>query len=209
MTVSRAYAANDTPVPESTLVQLFFEAVDEFGDEPALRRVLSEATIADVSYRDVLGTVKRIAAGFEARGIGRGEHVAILSENRPEWAIADYGCICAGVLGVPIYVTLTAPQVAYQLHDAGVRLVFASTKEQVDKALAAIAEKGLRVDVVAFDQPSDPSRRVISWDDFLESGRVRAEAWSDAEFRKSALRAKPSDVATLIYTSGTTGEPKG
>ena len=209
MSTTRVYAANDTPVPESTLVHLFFEAVDELGDRPALRRVRSETEITDVSYRSVLATVKQVAAAFEARGIGRGERVAILSENRPEWAIADYGCLCAGVLGVPIYITLTAPQVAYLFHDAGVRLAFASTKDQVEKVLAAAAEKGLSVEVVAFDEPTDRSRRVISWADFLESGRARAAGWSDADFRSSALAAKPGDVATLIYTSGTTGEPKG
>jgi long-chain acyl-CoA synthetase len=203
------YAANHTPVPESTLVELFFEAIDEFGAKPALRRVRSETQIDDVSYRDVLATVKQIAAAFAARGIGRGERVAILSENRPEWAMADYGCLCAGVLGVPIYVTLTATQVAYLLHDSGARLVFASSREQAEKALAAAAERRLTVEVVSFDQPSDPSRRTTSWADFLGSGRPRAAAWSDADFRASALQAKPHDVATLIYTSGTTGEPKG
>jgi long-chain acyl-CoA synthetase len=203
------YAADQTPVPRSTLVELFFEAVDEFGSKPALRRVRTETEIVDVSYQDVLATVKQIAGAFAERGIGRGERAAILAENRPEWAIADYGCLCAGVLAVPIYVTLTAPQVAYLLHDAGVRLVFASTKDQVDKALAAAKERGLSIDVVAFDQPSDRSRRVTSWTDFLASGRARADAWSDADFRKAAMQARPDDVATVIYTSGTTGEPKG
>ncbi|MGE0160328.1 MAG: long-chain fatty acid--CoA ligase [Gemmatimonadales bacterium] len=203
------YATNPTPVERSTLVGLFFEAVEEFADRPALRWVRSETQIDDVSYRAVLGMVKRIAAAFDARGIGPGERVGILAENRPEWAIADYGCLCAAVLPVPIYVTLTAPQVAYLLADAGVRLVFASTASQVDKALAAAGERGMSIEVVAFDQPSDPSRRIVSWADFLETGRARAEGWSDAEFRARALRAKPDDVATLIYTSGTTGEPKG
>jgi long-chain acyl-CoA synthetase len=204
-----SYLKNDTPVPESTLVQLFLEAVDEFGEKTALRRVRSPTSIEDTSYRQVLATVKEVAAAFDARGIGRGERVAILSENRPEWAIADYGCLCAGVLGVPVYVTLSATQVAYVLHDAGVRLVFASSREQVEKALAAANERGLTFDIVAFDQPSDSSRRITSWEDFLASGRARANAWSDGDFRRSALQAEPGDVATIIYTSGTTGEPKG
>jgi long-chain acyl-CoA synthetase len=203
------YAANDTPVPESTLVDLFFMAVEEFGDKAALRRVRSETQVTDVSYRQVLSTAKQVAAAFEARRIGRGDRVAILSENRPEWAIADYACLCTGVLGVPIYVTLSAPQVAYLLHDAGVRLVFASSKEQVEKALAAAKERGLTVDVVAFDHPTDSTRRITSWDDFLASGRKRADGWSDADFRRTVLQARPGDVATIIYTSGTTGEPKG
>ena len=67
----------------------------------------------------------------------------------------------------------------------------------------------MTVEVVSFDRPTDPSRRITSWDDFLDSGRPRAAAWSDAEFRASALQAKPHADATLIYTTGTTGEPKG
>ncbi len=206
---SVTYAANDLRVSESTLVELFFEAIDRHAGGIALSRVRSETEVADLSHADVLRLVKRVASSLEARGIVRGDRAAILSENRPEWSLADYGCLCGGVWGVPIYTTLTAPQVGYLLQDSGAKLVFASTPEQVDKALAAAKERGLQIEVVSFDGPSDATRRVTSWSDFLEAAKARADAWPDAEFRRSAMSARPGDVATLLYTSGTTGEPKG
>ncbi|HUP52059.1 MAG TPA: long-chain fatty acid--CoA ligase [Longimicrobiales bacterium] len=206
---STSYATDRRPVPESTLVELFLDAVDRHGDHAALQRMPTAERVESISYRDVFGLVKQVAAALEARGMVRGDRVGILSENRPEWALADYGCLCAGVLDVPIYTTLTAPQVGYLLENSGARLVFASTVEQADKALAAAEARALEVDVVVFDPPAVPRERVIAWADFLAAGAERARAWSDEDFRRSAMQAKPDDVATVLYTSGTTGEPKG
>ncbi|HUF76196.1 MAG TPA: long-chain fatty acid--CoA ligase [Longimicrobiales bacterium] len=206
---STSYATDDRRVPESTLVELFFDAVDRFGDHTALQRMPTPESLEDISYREVLDVVKQVAAALQARGLARGDRVAILSENRPEWALTDFGCLCAGVLDVPIYTTLTAPQVGYMLHDSGAKIVFASTPEQAEKALAAAEGRGLTIDVVAFDPSSELPARVVPWSDFLASGSERGASWSDEEFRRAALQAKPDDVATVLYTSGTTGEPKG
>jgi len=204
-----SHTKNDTPVPTSTLVELFFEAVELHRERVALQRMTSETSLADITYGDVLVSVKQIVAALEGRGIVRGDRVAILSENRPEWALADYACLCAGALDVPVYTTLTAHQVAYLFRDSGVRLAFVSCAEQMQKALEAAAQIGQRVEVVVFDAPADLPAGVVSWLTFLESGRARAEQWSDEDFRASASQARPDDVATLIYTSGTTGDPKG
>jgi long-chain acyl-CoA synthetase len=206
---TRSHAINETPVPESTLVDLFLGAIDRHRGDVALQRMVSETSLADLSYGDVLAVVKQVAAALEGRGILRGDRVAILSENRPEWALADYGCLCSGVQDVPIYATLTDSQVAYLLEDSGARLVFVSSAEQMTKALHAAAEAEGRMEVVVFDPPAVLPEGVVSWRAFLDSGRTRADAWSDEDFRASALRAHPDDVATLLYTSGTTGPPKG
>ena len=206
---STSYAADDRQVPESTLVELFFDAVDRLGDQAALQRMPTAESVEDLSYREVLAVVEQVAAALQARGLERGDRVAILSENRPEWALTDFGCLCAGVLDVPIYTTLTAPQIGYMLQDSGAKMVFASTAEQAEKALAAAEGRGLTVDVVVFDPPAKLPARVVAWRDFLASGEERASSWSDEEFRRSALQAKPDDVATVLYTSGTTGDPKG
>jgi long-chain acyl-CoA synthetase len=197
------YAANETSVPESTLCALFFEGVDRFGPEPAFQRFETAERIVDITYDEALETVRRVSGGLAAAGLARGDRAAILSENRPEWALADYACLCSGVIDVPIYPTLSAPQVAYILRDSGARLVFVSSADQAAKVKAAAEECPQEVQVVSFDG----AEGTTSWADFLENGD--SSALDPETFRAGALEARPDDVATVLYTSGTTGEPKG
>ena len=129
-------------LPRSTLVELFFEAVETHRGRVALQRMVSERALEDITYEQVLATVKLVTAALLEHGIERGDRVAILSENRPEWALADYGCLCAGAWDVPVYATLTAPQVAYLFQDSGAKLVFASNEEEMTKALEAASQAG-------------------------------------------------------------------
>lgn len=197
------YFSDETPVPESTLTDLFFEAVDRFGAAAAFQRFESENSVVDISYDEALDIVRKVSAGLSSRGIERGDRVAILSENRPEWALADYAGLCSGVIVVPIYPTLTASQLTYILGDSEARLVFVSGKEQAEKVKAAAAELPAMPLVVTFD-PTDVVD-TVPWSLFIDM-----EPQGDvAAFRASALGAQPHDVATVLYTSGTTGQPKG
>ena len=108
-----------------TLTGLFLEAVDRFGGATALRAPGADLAWSRISYDEVFRTTRAAAAGLRALGVGRGDAAAILADNRPEWAFADYACLCAGVRDVPIYPSLTAPQIAYILQDSGARAVFA------------------------------------------------------------------------------------
>ena len=208
MTTLRYYA-DQRPVPESTLTGLFFEAVERHASEVAIRRLRSDDDIEEIAYPAVLATVKRVACALGAAGVERGDRVAILSENRAEWAFTDYGCLCAGAIPVPIYPSLTAPQVGYILKDSGAKAAFVSTPEQARKVLEAVESCHHAVTVFSFDAPGGLAGRVKSWDDFLAGGAERAGALADGEFRAEALRVRPHDLATIIYTSGTTGAPKG
>src|SRR5262249_44807575 len=131
---------------------------------------------------------------------------AILSENRPEWAIADFACLSLRLVDVPIYPTLTAHQVADLLRDSGCRAIFVSNRDQ----LAKIAE--IRPDVpalslvVTFDSiENEPGTESLA----RLPDRGKAAGGDRAGWRKAALATTPHDLATIIYTSGTTGEPKG
>ncbi len=200
-------ATDPTPVPESTLTRLFFDAIDRFGDREIFQRFDSKGNIVGISYTEVLDIVRKVSGGLEARGIERGGRAAILAENRPEWAYCDYGCLCSGVIAVPIYPTLTSAQIAFMFDNAEVDLVFASTPDLVEKACEAASECDRDIQVVAID-PSDRAD-MIAWDDFVRAGSDVAGQTPLDEWRTSALSVEPHDIATILYTSGTTGTPKG
>ncbi|MEQ9569261.1 MAG: long-chain fatty acid--CoA ligase [Longimicrobiales bacterium] len=207
---SRTYASTPGTPPPGTLCSLFLGAVDRFENDPALRWFTGRGDeLADLSYGEVLERARAVAGGLAALGLERGDRVAILSENRPEWAMADYGCLLGGFVDVPVYSTLIASQVAYIVGDAGAKAIFASSPEQVAKALEAADEAGLDVTVVAFDAGVEPSPRVVSWDDLLARGREFHRGTPPSAFRSRALETTPRDLATVLYTSGTTGPPKG
>ncbi len=204
--VSQDRAVPLAPVERDTLPRIFLHAVDAYDRSDAMR-YREGGTWRTLSHREVEERVTRLATALAASGLERGDRVAILSENRPEWAIVDYAVLGLGGITVPIYGTLPANQVAYILEDSGARVVFASTPEQVRKVLEVRGELPALEHVVAFDPTGEPG--VEHFRDLLDAGRTAIERGEAESFREAALRVGRDDVATLIYTSGTTGDPKG
>jgi long-chain acyl-CoA synthetase len=193
------------PAP-GTLTQLFFDAIGKF-NRPDAFQVKIGGTYRPISHGDVLTRVRRAARGMSGLGAKRGDRIAILSENRPEWAIADYACLTAGFADVPVYPTLPADQIAYILKDSGAVGIFVSNREQAEK----IKEIRTRVPglqwVISFDELGPLADMSIAT---LEGRGAAGETKETTDrFRSEALGVRPDDLATLIYTSGTTGEPKG
>lgn len=203
------HASDPDDLPSGTLAELFLTAVEKHGDRLAYEYFPDEGSgLKGITFDEVYEVVSSAAAGLQALGLSSGDKVAILSENCPEWALADFACLCTGILDVPIYDTLTISQVAYILENSEAQLVFVSDAGQAEKALEARRQIGRDVRVVMFNATDPPEDDVLVWRDFLEHGR-NAAAGGDRGFRAKALEAGPEDVATILYTSGTTGDPKG
>jgi len=150
--------------------------------------------------------------GFLALGVQPGDRVAIHSENRPEWLIADMGALAVRAASVGIYPTNPAAEVGYLLGDSGARLLVAEDQEQVDKAMSVL-DQAPALERVIHLEPRGIRHRyshemLLSWDDFLDLGRAHREQHPGA-VADALARQQPDDLATLIYTSGTTGPPKG
>ena len=190
-----------------TLTQLFFTTIDRHAGLPAAFRSKVGGAWVSITHREALERVQAISLGLREAGINPGDKVAIVSENRPEWALTDYACLCARATDVPIYPTLTAKQTEYILRDSESVAVFCSTAAQVDKVLEVKSElPGLR-HVIAFDASAAQRPGVTSLAALEAKGK--AVAAKHPSWKQDALSVKPEDLATLIYTSGTTGDPKG
>ena len=155
-----------------------------------------------ISSRQLYGYVATLARVLKQWGIHKGDRVAILSENRPEWMIADFACVTTGIIDVPIYATLTADQTLYLLQNSGARVIFVSTLEQLRKIQSIRAQTALEK-IVVMDDISEIN--VIPMWSLINS----ASQEEDPQFDEEAHGITPDDLATLIYTSGTTGTSKG
>jgi len=193
------------PAP-GTLTKLFFDAVSKFNRPDALQVKVAGA-YRPISHSEVAERVRHAARGLSSLGVRRGDRVAILSENRPEWAIADFACLTAGLTDVPIYPTLPADQIAYILKDSGAVAIFVSSKTQAEKIREIRSQVPSLKSVIAFDDI--PGLTNMSIAELEKRGAEGETSLSIATYREDALTVKPDDLATLIYTSGTTGEPKG
>jgi len=191
-----------------TLTQLFFTTVDRHAGLAAAFRSKVGGAWVSITHREALGRVQAISLGLRELGIKPGDKVAIVSENRPEWALTDYACLCARATDVPIYPTLTAKQTEYILRDSESIAVFCSTAAQVAKVLEVQgALPGLQ-QIIVFDGDAAAGRPGVISLAALE-GKGRAVVSRHPNWKAEALSAGPEDLATLIYTSGTTGDPKG
>ncbi len=190
-----------------TLNQLFFDACARHHKPDALQVKVS-GVYTPISHAELLLRVRRCALGLDELGVRPGEKVALLAENRPEWAIADYACLTSALSDVPIYPTLPPDQVAYILRDSGAVAIFCSTAVQSAKIAAIRGECPALKHVIGFSDSPQPGEDMTMAELEKRGAAVDSPARAEA-YAKRAASVRPDDIATLIYTSGTTGDPKG
>ena len=188
-----------------TVCDIFYHSVDTFRKAEHLK-YKKDGTWRAISSEDLRTAVEEVSMGLRALGVEKGDKVAILSENRPEWAIADLATLAIGAADAPVYSTLTPAQVLYILNDSESKVLFVSNAAQAAKVAEVRSQAKRLLHVIRMD--AAPIEGTLHFDEVRAKGR-EALARDKNAVRTRAAEVKPEDLATLIYTSGTTGDPKG
>src|SRR5579862_177915 len=192
----------------ATLNDIFFAAVERNLDRMMLYREAGKWL--PVTSRDFGRSVARTAHTLHAWGVKPGDRIALLSENRPEWPMADMASLLLGAVTVPLYTTLTAEQTAFVLKDSGARIIFLSSDQQLHKILSILPqthiEKIIVMDALEFTGDLAPfAGQCVTMKHITSQGPENL----GPELESCARSVSPDDLATIVYTSGTTGTSKG
>jgi long-chain acyl-CoA synthetase len=195
----------------STIIELFDRVTKKYYAESRLILMHKvDKKYRGISYAEFRRKVEMFALGLASLGVKKNDAIAIISENRPEWVIADMGIVLLGAVDVPIYPTLTAKQIEFIFKDAQISIAVVSNQSQLNKVMK-IKEQVKTLETIILmtektDAPTDDS--VIGFSKIYEKGKEFEEQNRDF-FENAISKVKPDDLLTIIYTSGTTGNPKG
>jgi len=193
-----------------TVPTLFWSRVQQWGERTAMREKIF-GVWREISWTQYGENAKYVSLGLISLGLAKGDRVAIISENNPEWLYSDMGILAGGGVTVGIYTTDSSTQVEYILKHSGAKFFIAEDEEQLDKILEVRKnlpglQKILVIDMEGLRHFKDPM--VMSFDELLDLGRVLNRE-QPLLFEKKLQEPQSEDLAILIYTSGTTGPPKG
>ena len=178
-------------------------------DRPAVFKYKRDGKWVDTTVPDFRDTVRYLATALRHLGIKPGDRVAILSENRPEWAMSDFAILANQAVTVPVYPTLLGWQIEFILNDAGAAAVVCSNAEQLQKLGEVRGHCPSVHSVIVCDAPGTLPQGTQTFAQAVDTGRRNDNDAERARFEELRHGAKPGDLATLVYTSGTTGNPKG
>lgn len=177
-------------------------------NQPDVLNYKKDGSWHSISAQELAAQARATTLGLYSLGVRPGDHVGLLSENRPEWTIADLGVLNCACADVPIYATQAPAQVSYILNDASVTVMFISSAKQLARVHAALNDVPNLKKIIAFDHFETDDPRVIYFADVQAFGRQLDRLQPDL-YERLRSQVTPASLATLIYTSGTTGEPKG
>ena len=188
-----------------TINQMVQNTIGQHGSETALSHKVDKV-YQDISYATLAERIKDFCLGLTELGLQKGDRVALLSENRPEWAITDLAILAGGGVTVPMFSTLTSAQVEYIVRDSGAKILCVSSERQLQKIKDWDANVPTNLQhIVIFDELQDDSVR--TFDQVCELGQQVENG--DQVYQQASETVTPDDLASIIYTSGTTGDPKG
>jgi len=187
------------------LPQVFYEKAAELGDAPLFWAKRYESW-QSTSWAQARDEVTALARGLRAAGVARGDRVLLVSENRPEWGIADLAIMAAGAITVPAYTTNTVDDHIHLVSDCEPKAAIVSSEQLAERLVPAIRSTGTVGTVVTIEGVSGQSENIsiINWRDMI---RDAAALTDDIEAELSEISR--TDTSCLIYTSGTGGAPKG
>lgn len=190
-----------------TIPGLFIRQAAHLARQP-LFFVKRQGSYQPITWQEAFEDVEALSYFLLHQQVAPGDRVVILSENRPEWGIADLAIQSVGAWTVPVYPSLLSHDIETICRDCQPVLGIASNADQVNKLLAVSQHvSSLRL-IIVLDAGQQARIQCLEWSQALAQGREQTAALHDVlEQRKQRLQ--PTDIATLIYTSGTTGEPKG
>lgn len=190
---------------EENIVQAFFQRLSS-RKRKTLLRFRGNGFWEDLSWNLTAEKVRQMAAGLSELGASKGSRIGILSKNRHEWFLADFGILAAGAVSVPIYPTLLAPDIGYILNHCEAEILFVEDTQQLQKIQTVRRQLPKLKKIVSFE-PTPRSADTIELEDLKNIGRRWLRKGESVEAKASSIA--PEDLATLVYTSGTTGPPKG
>lgn len=184
---------------------MFQQSIKRFPEVQALAGSI-KGKYQSITYLQMAERVRNFGKGLISLGIQSGAHGALLSENRPEWAIADMAFAHIGAVNVALFPNIPTGQVEYIISDSQATFIIVSDRAQLKKALE-IREHNIKLKIISMEMPPDGATDIVTFDEITEIGRSSDN--TEAEFEHRLGNIHPDSWASIIYTSGTTGDPKG